>query len=68
MGKDLNEKASNMNTWETDFLDETKNKLYFWVISAIRVLNCLNFKKERERETGDLINNGTSRSKTFYHK
>ena len=68
MGKDLNEKASNMSRWETDCLDETKNKLYFCGISAIRVLNCLNLKKERERATGDKINNGTPRSKTFYHE
>lgn len=30
MGKDLNEKASDMSTWETDFLDEIKNKLFLW--------------------------------------
>lgn len=29
MAKDLNEKASNMSTWETDCLDETKKQTVF---------------------------------------
>jgi len=28
MGKDLNEKASDMSTWEADLLDKIKNKLF----------------------------------------